>query len=214
MKKKIVALAVILLGVAALAWSAPTVEPGILFGMNLSKLSGQVFGMDWKAKSGFTVGAVLTFSLADLFAIQPGIFYGQKGGIHEEPYEEGKLRAAMRLSYFDFPVVARLSLPLGAEAKFRPYILGGIGASLKMGAKLRTEYIDEYELENLIDESTVKGLKAFGTFLVFGAGFNYMISDYRLVFEVRSSRSLSTISSEGLDLKLGVLAILIGVSFR
>lgn len=213
MRKRIAALVLVALGSAALASAAQAVETGIILGLNLSRLSGRVLDLNWGTKGGFTAGAVVTFSLTDFFALQPGLFFAQKGGLHEEPYEGGKLRLAMRLSYFDLPILARLSLPLGAEAKFRPYLLGGVSYSLKLSAKFRTDFIDEYELENTLDESPVEGLKNGGLNAVFGAGFDSRISNGRFLFEGRFSRSLSTISTEGLNLRLAVFSILVGFSF-
>jgi hypothetical protein len=212
MKKIMIAAVLVVSAVAgAPKTEAAVIEKGILLGMNISRLSGRTMDLDWKAKSGFTGGLVLTFALTDFFALQPGVFYSQKGALYEEPYEGQTLRTAMRLSYLDFPLVARLSLPLGFEGSVRPYILGGASYSLKMGAKLRAVLIGDYETP--IDEVELTGFKKGGGNLVLGAGVDLAVQSGRIVFEGRYSRSLGTISTEGEDVGISLLSILVGFAF-
>ncbi|MBM3293841.1 MAG: PorT family protein [Candidatus Aminicenantes bacterium] len=213
MKTKIAALGMIVLGFAADGPAAPAVEPGIVLGLNMSRLSGPGLGVDWETKGGFTAGAVLTFSLTDFFALQPGLFYAQKGGLSEEPLANGKVRLALRLSHLDLPLIARLSAPTGPEAKFRPYLLGGASYSLKLSATLRTDLVDEYDMETTIDESPAEGLKSGGFNAVLGGGFEVTISNYRFLAEVRYSRGLSTLMADGSDLRQSVTSILFGFVF-
>jgi hypothetical protein len=214
MTRKIISLLIIVSGTAALASAAPAVEPGVVLGLNLSRLSGQVIGLNWGTKGGFTGGAVLTFSLTDFFAIQPGLLYSQKGGRYEEPYEGGKIRMTLRFSYIDLPVVAKLALPLGEEAAFRPYVLGGASAGLRIGSKLRTDLVDPYDYEENLDESQVEGVKSFVLSLVLGAGLDFRIQNGRLLLECRYSRGLSSAFSEGPSSRLSTFSILAGFSFN
>lgn len=213
MTRKIVALFLAVAASSTLASAAPAVEPGVVLGLNLSRLSGQVIGLNWGTKGGFTGGGVLTFSLTDFFAIQPGLFYSQKGGRYEEAFEDGKIRMTLRFSYFDLPVVVRLGVPLGEEAAFRLYLLGGASASLKIGAILRTDFVDAYDYEENLDESPVEGMKGLALNLVAGAGFDFRIPNGRLFLECRYSRGLSSAFAEGLSSRLSVLSILAGFSF-
>jgi hypothetical protein len=210
MMKRMLALGVLVLAAAGPAASA-YVEKGIILGINLSNLTGKDLGVDWRTKAGFFGGFALTLPLADFFSIQPGIFYSQKGARHEEPFDSGKIRTQMRLSYFDLPVVARIALPLGPEGQYRPYVLGGASYSLKLSSKLQTDYVDYYETP--IEEGTLEGLKKSGLNLILGGGFDFAIQNGRLLLEARYSRSLATISAEGQEIRLNVVSILVGFLF-
>jgi len=212
MIKKTLALSLIFFGAAASVSGAPVyIEKGINIGLNLSSLSGRGLDLDWKTKVGFTAGGTLTFPLSDFFAIQPGIFYSQKGARYQDVFAEGTVRTSMFLNYFDIPVVARLSLPLGMDSKIRPYLLGGASYSLKLSSKIRTDLVDYYETP--LEEGDVEGIKKSGTNLVLGAGVDLLSPSGRFLFEVRYSRSLQTISTEGPDIRLNVFSIIAGFSF-
>jgi len=212
MIKKTLALSLIFFGAAASVSGAPVyIEKGINIGLNLSSLSGRGLDLNWNIKAGLTAGVTLTFPLADFFAIQPGIFYSQKGARYQETFEEGTVRTTMVLNYLDIPVVARLSLPQAPEAGIRPYIMGGASYSLKLTSKIRTDLIDYYETP--LEEGDVEGLKKSGINLVLGAGVDFLSPNGRFLFEVRYSRSLQTISTEGPDIRLNVFSIIAGFSF-
>lgn len=210
-KKRIFCLGLMLSVLGGGVAAAPsTSEVGIIVGMNLSKLTGDV-DVPWKTKGGVMAGFTLTLPLTSFFAIQPGLFYSQKGAQLKEEFTEGTVRTAMRLSYLDIPLVARLALPLGPDIGFRPYVLGGASYSLKLSATLRTDLIDYYETP--LEEGKVEGLKGGGTNLVFGGGFDYLTRYGRFLFEARYSKSLQSISNEGIDLRLSVLSLIVGFSF-
>jgi len=205
---------VIVLAAASISAAAPAdIEKGIKPGINLSSFSSKVLGFDWKISVGFTAGFSLSIPLTSFFAIQPELFYSQKATVHKDAVEGGTLRSTMKLSYLDLPVLARISIPIGSEAQVRPYFLGGASFSLKVGAKLLIDYVNSYGYATPIEEDTVEGLKSTNFNFVLGAGIDFAVQGGRILIEGRYSRPFSTLSTEGLNIRLSVISILVGYLF-
>jgi len=213
MTKKLIAYGLIALVAAASAVPArAAVEMNIAAGLNLSRLTGRGTTIPWTNRFGFAGGFFVTLTAGDNFSIQPGFLYSQKGAVLEETIPEGTLQTMMVFSYFDFPLVARLGLPLGEGGSFRIYVLGGASYCLKLKSSVRVDLIRD-DFPTGLEDSPAEGFKAGGFAAVAGGGFDFAVKGGRLLLEFRYSRDLKTISSQGQDIRFTALTILFGYSF-
>jgi hypothetical protein len=214
MIKRIIAAGLIVLCAAAAAPASPViVETNIVLGLNLCRFEGKDMDIKFDLKAGFTAGALWSLYLTDFFGVQSGLMYSQKGGIFKTAVESGTLRSKMAFSYLEVPLVAKLGYLPRAEAAFRIYALGGASYGVKLSSRIVLDLIRE-GMETPIDDAKLDGYKA-GTFNgIAGAGFEFAVKGGGLlIFEGRYSKSLATISSEGVDHRFTVLSFLAGYSF-
>ncbi|MDO5607525.1 MAG: porin family protein [Capnocytophaga sp.] len=103
MKKIILVAAIAVAGV----WSASAQSFGVKAGYNHANLSGDTpTDLDFKANSGFYVGALVELSLTDFFAIQPEVIYSRQGAKAKILTVENTLN----MDYLNVPVMAKVKL--------------------------------------------------------------------------------------------------------
>ena len=99
------------------------VKGGVKFGLNSAKLYGDdveeledlVGNMD--SKLGFCFGAFVTFSIHQMFAIQPEVLYTMKGAKMEEQILGETLKVWVNLNYVEIPVLVKLQIPTQSSIK-------------------------------------------------------------------------------------------------
>ena len=216
MIRRLIAFGTILLAAAASVPAAPassvTVETNIALGLNLSRLQGRDLDTKFDIKAGFTAGGLWSVYLTEFFGLQSGLMYSQKGGVFHTPVESGDLRSMLAFSYLEIPLVAKIGYMPRVESAFRIYLLGGASYGLKLSSKIKLDLVQE-GLETPIDEAKLDGYKSGTVNGIVGAGFDFAVRGGFLFFEGRYSKSLQTISSEGVDHRFTVLTFLAGYSF-
>jgi hypothetical protein len=180
---------------------------GVKFGLNSATINGEgveVISFDKAgAKWGLCLGGFITIKFSKYLGFQPEILISSKGAIDTLWYEELKQRAV--LTYLEFPLLAKLFLPVGdiLEPNFfiGPYFSFLIGKKYFM-------YGQSYEI-NKIKSSD------FG--LVFGAGVDVLKKALKigsLHLDVRYDLGLTNIfDSDRGESKNSAINFMLGFSF-
>jgi len=168
---------------------------GIKIGLNIANVTGDDVEINWENKTGFCAGGFLTFSLSDIFAIQPEAFFTMKGYKSEQEHDF----YTSSVTYLEIPVLAKVFIPTGGNIK--PNIFAGPSLGIKISG---ADY-----------KSTDFGL-------VFGGGIDFALGTGKFLVECRYSMSLSSVSifekgpmteRESEDVKNRVISIIVGYSF-
>jgi len=186
-------------------------EKGLKIGLNVANLHGddvedleELINQNLKSKPGICFGGFLTYSINDLLAIQPEVLFTQKGA--KAKNEDWEL--SFNLSYLEIPVLAKIMLT--TKGNIKPNLFAGPVLALKLSGNTRFEYDGDSE-----EEDIESGSIDFG--LIFGGGINLELSKGKLMLDVRYILGMSQIGEwedgEDIDMKNGVLSIMLGYSF-
>ena len=176
MKHLIVIMAILAcFGVSALAEG---MTYGIKAGVNLADFTGDIEHNE--SKLVFGGGLFLNYAFTDIFSIQPELLYMMRGTKHEQLENTG-----YHLTYFEVPVLVKLSLP--TDAAFVPHAFAGPSFGFLRDATLEMTNIenDAKDLFNSVDYGAV-----------LGTGIDFMIGQGRLLLDARYSFSLSNIVND------------------
>jgi len=213
MIRKLIALGTILLAAAAAAPASPaTIETNLALGLNLCRFQGKDMDTKFDIKAGFTAGGLWSVYLTDFFGVQSGLMYSQKGGMFRTKLDNGDLRTNMAFSYLEVPLVAKLGYLPRVESSFRIYVLGGASYGVKISSRIKLDLVQD-DFETPIDDIKLEGYKTSTFNGIAGAGLDFAVKGGFLFFEGRYSKSLATVSSEGVDHRFTVLTFLAGYSF-
>lgn len=194
--------------------SAQGLTGGFKGGMNIANLHGkdvkvieEDIGVDLVSKMGFCAGGFITYNINDMFAIQPELLFTMKGVKAEEEVLGETVKITIKVNYLEIPVLAKLSIPTPGTVK--PSLFVGPSLAIKLSSKLKIEYAGESEEEDLED------LKSTDFGLVFGGGVDFALGQGKLTVDARYTLGLATTddSEEELDIKNGVISIMVGYSF-
>jgi len=213
MTRRLSALVLTVLIAAALAPASPVVaDKGIFIGLGLTGLKGTGLGNAWNVKTGMLGGFALTLGFSDAFALQPEIYFIQKGAVSESRGSGGILRSTMDIGILQVPLLAKLSLKLG-DSYIRPYVIGGASADVKIYANISTILDDGSSYETQISDATVEGLHPVTFSWIGGAGVDFRSPEGRLTAEIRYSRTFGSITKEGAAVFATALSISLGYYF-
>ncbi|HEX5409813.1 MAG TPA: porin family protein, partial [Gemmatimonadaceae bacterium] len=108
---------------------------GVMGGLNLASMGGSdASGLD--SRMGFLVGGFAKFQVAPKIAIQPELFYTQKGAKQSmDDGNGGTVTLHIKPSYVELPVLARMDFSMAPDAGARPFILLGPTFALKAGCQ-------------------------------------------------------------------------------
>jgi opacity protein-like surface antigen len=173
------------------------IQLGVVAGVNMANISvsdAEDDDVSYKTQMGFAAGAVASFAINEMFAIQAEPAYIQKGS----KLELGDLSSKLKLGYIEIPVLAKVSF---GQANAKPYILAGPALGILLSAK--EEDVDIKELLKSID---------FG--INFGAGVSFLMGNNTLFLEGQYGLGLSnildvegaetTIKNKGIQIKGGI----------
>lgn len=213
MTRRLTALFLTVLISAAIApASTLVVEKGIFIGLEMAGLHGSGLGAAWSAKTGMMGGFALTLGLSDLFALQPEIYFIQRGGVSQVTGSGGTLRTTMDIGIVQIPVLAKFSLKLG-ESFIRPYVIGGASADVKIYGNVATVLDDGTGYETQISDAKVEGLYNPTFSWIAGAGVDFRSPEGRLTAEIRYSRTLGSIVKEGATVQASAICLTLGYYF-
>lgn len=185
---------ILILAVSLAAGAQAETDFGIKAGVSISNIKGDnTDGLD--SKTGFMVGGFASIPISAPAAIQPEVFYVQKGA----KFGLGGADASFKLDYIEIPVLFKYTVD-GESA--RPFFLLGPSLGFKMSAKTEVEGTSE-DVEDVASTD-------FG--LVFGLGMNMQ----QFLIEFRYTLGLSNINDLEGDpdsLKNSAFGILAGITF-
>ena len=181
------------------AMSASAFEPGLAgyglkFGMNMANFSGKDAkaeeGESKKMKLGFAAGGFVTYSITEMFAVQPEVLYTMKGAKYE--WEGGSWTA--KYDYLEIPVLAKVSIP--TQGNIGPHLFIGPALGILLSAKDKTEIEGEDPFELAGEEDAKDWTKSTDFGLVFGAGVDIGMPHSAITIDGRWELGLSTIEKE------------------
>jgi len=176
---------------------------GLKAGFSLADMQGNDWGKEFKARSGFAVGVFLTLDLAEGLSVQPEMLFVQKGS----KAEEGDVTIAVRLSYFEIPVLLKYAFPLGRESNI--HLFGGPALGLKFDSRLRLK-IGDSDVTQQFNEA-----KSFDIGLAVGGGFSLPVGGKALTFDVRYTLGLTNCCESlgaDYDVKNNAILFLVGIT--
>jgi len=184
---------------------------GLLGGAAFSRLSGAdatTGEFDFtKSKLGLTAGGFVSLGLGPNFAIQPEVFFVQKGAKAKPTGGTVKFR----LGYVEVPVLAKLIIPAkGSGIQLSPHFYGGPAIAFKTSCSISGSD-GSTTVTGKCDANNVR-IKSTDLSVLFGAG----VDIGRFMIEVRYDLGLSKIddSGEDLDAKNRTLYVLGGWKIR
>ncbi len=185
---------------------------GAAAGLSMSNLSGDTI-QEWESlygnmdsKTALTAGGFVLYRVNRNIAVQPGVYYMQKGGTISGTISGMPVEAAFNLNYLEIPVLVNIYFSIPSPLK--PFITAGPVVALKAGAESEITFMEETTTETM-DE--VKGTD-FG--LAFGSGLEFNLGPGTLQALVRYTTGLTNISDEpDTEIKNGTFAVLVGFIF-
>jgi hypothetical protein len=198
---------------------AQEIRGGLKLGLNMANIHGadvdtweNVTRESWGSKIAFCFGGYLTFKIADIFAIQPEVFYTMKGSKLETTYLGETYKEKVKLSYLEIPVLAKIIIP--TQSSVKPCLFAGPALAIKLSSKDWYEIAGESHEDDISDY--VKGTD-FG--LVMGGGLDFGLgaaNKGKITVDLRYTLGLTQIVNvEGLtfDVKNGAFSLMIGYTF-
>lgn len=193
--------------------SAQGLTAGLKAGMNIANVHGddvklaEALGVEFSSNIGLCVGGFVTYSLSDMFAIQPELLFTMKGA----KMEVAGYKETVKVNYLEIPVLAKLSIPTPGNVK--PSLFVGPSLAIKLSAKAEWEEDGESGEEDISEE-----VKSTDFGLVFGAGIDFGLGQGKLTVDARYTLGLTKVQKpeeeeEEVDMKNGAISIMVGYSF-
>ncbi|MEA3476130.1 MAG: porin family protein [Candidatus Cloacimonadota bacterium] len=196
--KRISIIIVVMIFCASLLVAQGITGKGIKAGLNIATLTGDDVSDDMESIFRFAIGGFLTYSINEMFAIQPEVYYSMQGA----KLEEGDEKTTCKYDYIQVPVLVKVNIPI--ESSLRPNIFLGPALGINLSAK--------YKYENAVEvEDDIEDVKTMDLGLVFGAGVNIGPA----TIDARYNLGLTTTddSEDEFDVKNSVISIMLGYSF-
>jgi hypothetical protein len=215
MKKFVLIIVILILLILSLV-TRNFAEIGIKNGINITDLHISIRIPYLKFQPGWTwlFGVFYAFNLSKNAALQPEIFYTQKGGISKETFSGESITTNHKLSYIELPVLLKFKIPL--ESPTQPVFLLGPYAAYRLSAKAVQTAFGGRENINL-----EKYTKKWDLGLILGAGLEFNFKKIRLLLETRYSFGFTNIARDyqyvyyefnsGDSIKNSSFSILLGV---
>jgi len=180
---------------------------GVTAGGSFSTFAGPDKGDFSKTQAGLAGGVFGFFRIKDHLGLQPQALFVQKGA----KAEAGGSTAAAKISYLEFPILLKLSLPASGDgSQVSPYVLAGGAVGVRVGCTLKTSSGGTSTSESCQDAGAE--IKKTDFDLVFGAG----VDIGRATIAGRVDLGLTKIdaSSARSDIKNRTFYLLVGWTFR
>jgi hypothetical protein len=121
------------LALAGEARAQTPVRYGVVAGLNLASMGGDIGDELDESRMGFMAGGAVEFGLSPAFSIRPEIVYTQKGAKVSEGDDEFRLKS----SYIEVPVLAKYSIPM--QGSVRPHLMAGPAVAFNTGCTIEIE---------------------------------------------------------------------------
>lgn len=155
-------------------------------------------GNNKQSAIGFIAGAEVGFGISDMFSIQTGLNFTQKG----TEYELGGVTSTITTNYLEIPLLARVHF--GSD-KIKGYVNAGPSLGLGLNGKVKAEgfgvsfeeditFGDGDGEDDFFENSIDLGLQ-------FGAGIGYLLGPGQIVLDLRYGLGLSNLfeTPDGFD---------------
>ena len=146
------------------------------------------YEIDWLAMGNlksFQIGVFKTFDISEHFKFQPEIYYSIRGGDASETFLFERIKFKVIINYIEIPLLLKYEILL--KGRFRPELLLGPYAALKLSAKKYTEIWGKKEATDL------ENVKSIDYGIIFGGGMEVNVGSGQLILELRSSYGLKNI---------------------
>lgn len=142
---------------------------GAKFGVNFSKFNEDIEDETNKSKAGIQLGMYADCAFNDMFAVEAGLQFEQKGGKTESADRYEVWSNTTNLNYLTVPVNLRVNLPVGDH---NLYFLAGPTFGIALSGKDKNEDEDGTTKTTLkLGSSKADDYKRMNVGLLFGAGF-------------------------------------------
>jgi len=205
---------VLMFAMSSFAFEPGLTGYGLKAGVNMANFSGDdvdIEGADKKMRLGFSAGGFVTYSISEMFALQPEVFYTMKGAKYEA--EDGDV--TFKYDYLEIPVLAKVTIP--TEGNIAPNLFIGPALAINLSAKAKADVdIGGYEAGVELDVKDWTKSTDFG--LVFGAGVDIGMPHSAITVDGRYVLGLATTheaeeGEEEEDIKNGVISFMVGYTF-
>lgn len=214
---------VIVLVALVACWAIPAVAApgdihvGVKGGLNLANMGGDSLdGVDTSMKTGFGAGGVFSYTVSDIFSIQPEVLYTQKGFKETDNSSGTEETYKFKVNYIEIPVLAKVSMPPKPGNKFLPHFLIGPAVAIEAGCKQAGEsggasFEADCDSQELDPEFQIK-TKSVDVGGVVGAGMDFLAGPKGMVtLDARFTMGLTNIiDQEGEDAKNRNISIMVG----
>jgi hypothetical protein len=182
---------------------------GVKLGLNLAKFTGSD-AKDVKMRTGLAFGGFITYSINDLFAIQPEVYYAMKGA-KEKYFDEPSgltIDVTEKLDYIEIPVLFRVQLAGGTS--FKPNFYAGPELGILLSAKVKGE-ASGVSVETDIKDNT----KSTDFGLIGGVGAEFPMGNGKLLFDIRYDAGLAKVvdASPAPKINNSAITFLVGYGF-
>lgn len=150
------------------------------------------YEVDWiqdeaHPKVGFQAGVFYTKDLSKHFAIQPELYYSQRG-LHFYQTELYNISYSLNVSYLEIPLLLKYKFPVGW--RIRPGLIAGPYAAFKLSANRTIDIWGERDTKSV---TCVNNLD-YG--IVFGINSEFSAWSKQAIFELRFSWGLANIMKQ------------------
>lgn len=176
----------LMLAAVMLFAAAPLFAEGMMFGvkggLNMANLTGDDVS-NTKSRTAFVGGAFGSFSITEIFAIQPELLYAMKGAA----LDISDFDASLNLSYIEIPILFKVNLP--TEGKIKPSLYAGPSISFLMSA----------EADSAGTTTDIKDFaKSTDYGIIAGGSLGYQMGNGGLLFlEARYEVGLTSVAEKG-----------------
>ena len=179
----------------------------VMAGPAFAKFGGADVGEVDKTRVGLAVGLSAVVPVSPNFAVQPELWFVQKGG----KAEGGGAEASVKLSYIQLPVLAKFRIPATGTRQISPHAYAGGALGFKVGCRLSVSGGGS-TISGDCDEDPDSDVKGTDMSLVFGAG----VDIGRAMVGIRYDLGLTKLdgSPEQNDIKNRTLYLLAGFLFH
>lgn len=183
---------------------------GPKIGVNISNFRGDDVSRNG-AQAGLVVGAVLTYSVVNNFAISVEALYAQKGArfTNEPVGQNEEIDYNRRINYVEIPVLARYYL--NTDGFFRPNVFVGPAFGFMLSAKEVNRKMND---ESLSDVDISDAVNPVDVGLAFGAGLNFQVAERRrILVDARYTLGISDITEADNNVSSTAFTLTVGTSF-
>ena len=171
---------------------------GVKLGLNIATMAGDDVPSDAKSKVGVALGGFATYSINDMFAVQPELLYTMKG--YAQTY--GTEDYTMSYNYLELPILGKLNVPVQGDIK--PNVFLGPAFALKLASSYSDGHSGDIEDVNSLDVG-----------LVIGVGADMPAGTGRIGADIRYNMGLTNVDGSDAKAKASnsVISIMVGYSF-
>ncbi len=176
---------------------------GVKGGLNFANFHGEdTEGMDFSSKMGYCAGGFITYSINDVFAIQPEVLFTTKGA--KWNLGTGAV-ITFSVNYLEIPVLAKLSI--ASQGSVVPSLFVGPYVAMKLSSKAKIEYEGESE-----EDDWGEDIKTTDFGVVVGGGVDFALGSRKVTVDARYTLGLTSMYDSPDDLKNGVISLMVGLS--